>query len=114
MLRDVEVRDDAAFAFVFNSNVVVAIPVLKIAFCPCRLSCGPTAAWVAEVEAADWKGPQDIKDRYATASFLGGNQVVFNLGGNKYRLLVVVTYANGIVAVRRVGTHEEYDRWDLR
>jgi mRNA interferase HigB len=72
------------------------------------------AAWVAEVETADWKGPQDIKDRYATASFLGGNQVVFNLGGNKYRLLVVVTYANGIVAVKRVGTHEEYNRWDLR
>lgn len=70
-------------------------------------------AWLAEVQTADWRGPQDIKERYRTASFLAQNRVVFNLGGNKYRLLVQASYSNGVVVVERVGTHAEYSRWNL-
>ncbi len=68
-------------------------------------------AWIAEVFEAEWKTPQDIKDRYARASFLAGNCVVFNLKGNSYRLDVKVNYKNQIVLVRRIGTHKEYDTW---
>lgn len=68
-------------------------------------------SWENEVEDADWKIPLDIKRRYASASILQGNQVVFNLKGNKYRLLTKVNYKNRIVLVKKAGTHEEYDNW---
>lgn len=52
----------------------------------------PLKAWHAEAKKADWKTPQAIKDRYRSASFVGKNRVVFNIGGNKYRLIVFVKY----------------------
>jgi mRNA interferase HigB len=70
-------------------------------------------AWLEEVTAANWTVTQDIKNHYSTASFLAGNRVVFNLGGNKYRLLVTVAFRNGVVVIERVGTHAEYDRWKI-
>ncbi|MDQ2068987.1 type II toxin-antitoxin system HigB family toxin [Natronospira bacteriovora] len=74
---------------------------------------GPLKAWHTEAEAARWRQPQDIKDRYRSASFVGNNRVVFNIGGNKYRLVVHVRYDNGIVFVRFIGTHAEYDHIDV-
>lgn len=71
---------------------------------------GPLDAWRAEVENAQWDGPQSIKTRYRSASFLAGNRVIFNIKGNNYRLVVMVQYQNGIVAIQWVGTHAEYDR----
>ena len=71
----------------------------------------PAQAWLAEVEAASWLQPQDIKDRYATASILADNQFIFNLGGNKYRLKVQIDFASGVVAIKDVATHAEYKRW---
>lgn len=73
----------------------------------------PIQAWLREVEQANWQGTQDIKNKYRSASFLSGNRVVFNLGGNKFRLLVVVAYVNGVVLVKQVGTHAEYNKWKL-
>jgi len=73
----------------------------------------PIDAWRTEVERAQWNTPQDIKERYASASILSGNQVVFNLKGNKYRLLVKLSYKSKIVFVKKVGTHAEYSKWKL-
>lgn len=70
----------------------------------------PLKAWYAEAEAASWEQPQDIKNRYGTASFVGNNRVAFNIGGNKYRLVAHVRYDIGIVFIRFVGTHADYDR----
>lgn len=70
-------------------------------------------AWLLEAERAVWQTPQDIKDRYAGASFLSGNRVVFNIGGNRFRLLTKIAYQTGIVLIERAGTHEEYETWDL-
>lgn len=70
-------------------------------------------AWFTEVEEANWKGPQDIKNRYPNASFLAGNRVVFNLKGNKYRLLVRMQLDLQIVRVVKLGTHAEYLKWEL-
>jgi len=67
-------------------------------------------AWFNEVEHAEWKTPQDIKNRYGSADFLSGNRVIFNIKGNHYRLVVQVRYQNGIVAIQWVGTHAEYDK----
>ena len=68
-------------------------------------------AWVAEVEAASWVSPADIKERYASVSILGGKQYIFDLKGNAYRLEVLVDYASQIVLVKRIGTHAEYEKW---
>jgi mRNA interferase HigB len=67
-------------------------------------------AWYHDVKQAAWRTPADIKDVYRNASFVGNNRVVFNLKGNDYRLVVAIQYRNGIVYIRFVGTHQEYDR----
>lgn len=71
---------------------------------------GPLDAWRREVEEAEWQSPQDIKQRYRSADFLGDNRVIFNIKGNNYRLVVKVRYQNGLVVVEWVGTHAEYSK----
>jgi mRNA interferase HigB len=70
-------------------------------------------SWFVEVVKATWRTPQDIEDQYASASICGNNRVVFNVGGNKYRLVVEIQYQAGIVWVKFVGTHAQYDRIDV-
>ena len=72
----------------------------------------PLRAWYAEAKPTDWKSPADIKARYASASIIANNRVVFNIGGNKYRLVVAIRYDLGIIYIRFVGTHAEYDKID--
>lgn len=73
---------------------------------------GPLAAWYTEARKAHWRTPADIKAKYRSASFLADNRVVFNIAGNKYRLVVHVNYEIGVVLVKFVGTHAEYDAID--
>ncbi len=72
----------------------------------------PLRAWFTEAKRAAWRTPADIKAAHRSASFLGKNRVVFNVAGNKYRLVVAVKYTAQIVFVRFVGTHEQYDAID--
>jgi mRNA interferase HigB len=72
----------------------------------------PLKAWFAEVQAAGWTAPQAVKRNYRSASFVGDNRIVFNIGGNKYRLVVHVNYRFRIVYIKFLGTHREYDRID--
>ncbi len=74
----------------------------------------PLEAWHAEAKNAAWASPNDIKDRYATASILRDGRVVFNIGGNKYRLVVWINYDFFTIYVRFVGTHKEYDAIDAQ
>jgi len=67
-------------------------------------------AWELEVEEAKWSTPHDLKKRYSRASFIN-KQVVFDICGDKYRLLTRIDYANEIVFVKKAGTHKEYDKW---
>jgi mRNA interferase HigB len=67
-------------------------------------------AWAKEVEHAQWKTPNDIKDHYRSADFLNDNRVVFNIKGNHYRLVVKVNYSAKVVFVRFIGTHKEYEK----
>jgi mRNA interferase HigB len=69
-------------------------------------------SWYDEAAKAQWKTPQDIKHRYATASFVGSNRVVFNIKGNDHRLIVAVAYRLGAVYIKFVGTHRQYDQVD--
>jgi len=69
-------------------------------------------AWYAEAKHADWKTPSDVKAKYGSASILKNSRVVFNIGGNTYRLVTWINYPFGIVYIRFVGTHSEYDKID--
>lgn len=69
-------------------------------------------SWEAEAEEAQWRTPHELKSRYPKASIIKNQQAVFDICRNKYRLLVQVTYKNGIVLIKKVGTHKEYDNWD--
>jgi mRNA interferase HigB len=71
-------------------------------------------AWEAEVEQAQWKTPIELKQRYPKASVIGSQQVVFDICGNRYRLWVSVAYRTGIVVVKKIGTHKEYDKWQIK
>ena len=72
----------------------------------------PLKAWYDEAKHAVWRTPQDIRQRYASASFVGHNRVVFNIKGNDYRLVVSVAYHYQAVYVKFIGTHKEYDAID--
>ena len=69
-------------------------------------------AWFHEAVAAKWAGPSDIKQRYPSADVLPGNRMVFNIKGNSYRLVVKIHYNTGIVFIRFLGTHADYDKID--
>jgi len=73
---------------------------------------GPLKAWYVEAFNADWKNPGDVKQQYASASVLKDSRLVFNIAGNKYRLVVKVNYPAGIVFVRFIGTPKQYDEID--
>lgn len=70
-------------------------------------------AWYAEARKAAWKTPADIKAKYRSASFVADNRVVFNIAGNKHRLVVHVNYELGVMLVKFVGSHAEYDEIDV-
>ena len=72
----------------------------------------PLKAWYAEAKGTVWQTPEDIKARYRSASFVADNRVVFNIGGNKHRLVVHVNYGVGVVLIKFVGSHAEYDKID--
>lgn len=71
-------------------------------------------AWQAEAQRATWKTPNELKQQYGNASILKAGNAIFNLGGNKYRLWVEIAYGQGVIFVKAIGTHKEYDKWDLR
>lgn len=70
-------------------------------------------AWWHEAQHADWKTPVEIKRHYGNASILADNRVVFNICGNKYRLVVKFNYQTGTGFIRFIGTHAQYDQIDV-
>ncbi len=72
----------------------------------------PLRAWYAEAKKAEWKTPADVKAKYRNASVLKGGRIVFNIHGNLFRLVVKVQYDFGIVYIRFVGRHTDYDNID--
>lgn len=69
-------------------------------------------AWLHDIENAEWTSPLVLKLRHRTASFLSGDRVVFNVGGNDYRIVTVVDFARQAVLIRWVGYHKDYDKID--
>jgi mRNA interferase HigB len=73
---------------------------------------GDLDSWYAEAEAAAWKKMAHVKARYATASILNIERVVFNIKGNDYRLVAAIAFQKNIIFIKWIGTHEEYDKID--
>ena len=73
---------------------------------------GALLAWFDEVQHASWAGPNDIRQSYPSASIINDERVVFNIKGNKYRIVVSVKFQFFVVYIRFIGTHAEYDKID--
>ena len=72
----------------------------------------PLQTWYAAVRGATWGKHADIRAVFGSADFVADNRVIFDIGGNKYRLVVHVSYTRGWVLIKFVGTHADYDRID--
>ncbi len=96
---------------------IIALSTLK-AFWADRLAYQdaqePALAWYRDVLKADWAAPAAVKAQFGTASVLKDGRVVFNLGGNKYRLVVWINYPYRVVYIRFIGTHKQYDAIDAQ
>jgi len=96
---------------------VIALSALKKFWEDCQVYADvkePTLAWYRRVLRADWESPANVKQDFRSASILKDGRVVFNLCGNKYRLVVRINYAYRVVYVRFIGTHAQYDRIDAQ
>ena len=78
-----------------------------------RDAAEPLKSWYREVKAADWQSPHDAKAMFGSASVVGDNRIVFNIAGNKYRLVVKFNYPYRVAYIRFIGTHAEYDVIDV-
>jgi mRNA interferase HigB len=74
----------------------------------------PTLSWYRHALAADWSTPADVMQDFRNASILKDGRVVFNIAGNKYRLVVWINYAYRVVYIRFIGTHAQYDKIDVQ
>jgi mRNA interferase HigB len=71
-------------------------------------------AWFHEVRKVNWKNASEVKRVYASASIVDADRVVFNIKGNSYRLVAAVDYEKGIVWIKWIGTHKDYDKIDAK
>jgi len=89
---------------------IIGLGVLS-AFCDEHADCRKWISnWIRDVKQSAWATPHDIKSRYPVASVLAENVVIFNVRGNEYRLEAQVAFGIGVVAIKWIGTHAEYDK----
>jgi len=74
----------------------------------------PVMAWYRQVKAADWAAPADVKREIGSASILKDGRAVFNIAGNKYRIVVWINYPYRVAYIRFIGTHRQYDEIDAQ
>ncbi len=92
---------------------IIARRVLKEFWARHNQAEAPLTAWYLTVSKAEWKSPADVKSMFgATVDFVADNRVIFDIAGNKYRLVVHVAYPFRRVLTKFVGTHADYDRID--
>ncbi len=91
---------------------VIAKKILREFWVNYKDSEEPLKTWYKEASKASWKDPSHIKAEYTKVNILKNNRVIFNIVGNKYRLIVEINYIRQWVFVRFIGTHKEYDNID--
>ena len=73
----------------------------------------PLRVWYAQASRAEWSGPADVKAEFGrTVDFVSDNRLIFDIGSNKFRLIVHAAYGYRRVLIKFIGTHQEYDRID--
>jgi len=77
-------------------------------------ACEPIMAWYRQVRGADWATPANVKRAIRSASILKDGRAVFNIAGNKYRIVVWMNYPYRVVYIRFIGTHRQYDKIDAQ
>lgn len=96
---------------------IIALSTLK-AFWAKNPACldakEPLLAWYQHALKADWSTPAEVKRDFGSVSILRDGRVVFNIAGNKYRLVVWINYAYRVIYVRFIGTHVQYDKIDAQ
>lgn len=70
----------------------------------------PLRAWYHDAKTAEWGSPNELKEQFTNASIIGEGRVVFNIKGNKYRLVTAIDYEFRIIFIRFIGTHKQYDQ----
>lgn len=70
--------------------------------------------WYEKVSNAKWNNLADIKKDFNSVDYVGNNRCVFNIKGNKYRLVVIIILISKKVYIRFIGTHKEYDKIDCK
>lgn len=93
---------------------IIALKTLKDFWAENADSEEALKSWYAVTIKADWKSPSEVKATYGNASILQEGRVVFNIAGNKYRLIVKINYPYRVVYIRFVGTHKQYDYVDAQ
>lgn len=93
---------------------VIAKKTLRKFWEKCNDSEQQLKTWFKEASGADWNSPNNIKKEYAKASILPDNFVVFDICGNKYRLVVRINYERNWVFIKFIGSHKEYDKIDFK
>jgi mRNA interferase HigB len=69
----------------------------------------PLQSWFEEIEKAQWKSFNELKSEFGNCSLVGNNRVVFNIKGNKYRLIILINFAQKKTFIKFIGTHKEYN-----
>jgi len=72
------------------------------------------SSWLQEAERASWSNPQELKQQFGHASIVTGKRIVFNICGNKYRLIVDIEFRLQIIFIVWFGAHDEYDKIDTK
>ena len=96
---------------------IIALSILKAFWeeCPEYMDVKePILVWYRHTLADDWSAPAEVKRDFRNASILKDGRVVFNIVGNKYRLVVWINYAYRVVYIRFIGTHGQYDKIDVQ
>ncbi|HZK99796.1 MAG TPA: type II toxin-antitoxin system HigB family toxin [Caulobacteraceae bacterium] len=91
---------------------VVALKTLQAYWTKHPQARGPFTTWYKLARAAEWRTPQDVLATFGSADFLIDNRVVFDIGGNNYRLVARISYRYKQLLVKFVGSHADYDRID--
>jgi len=71
-------------------------------------------SWIQEAESANWHSPNELKTQFRSASIITGKRIVFNINGNKYRLIVDIEFRLKIIFIVWFGSHKEYDLIDSK
>lgn len=70
--------------------------------------------WIEIIQSAEWKNHNELKSNFLSVDYVGNDRYVFNIKGNKYRIIAVVVFFAGRLYIRFVGTHADYDRIDAK